>query len=116
VNALPEIVATRHESAWSETDIIVPIDCAWFAGHFPHRPILPGVVQIGWAVHFAAALHRRDAPVRALERIKFKRPVLPGARLVLGLTLGPGGHKLHYEYRDAHTSYSSGTLNFGRNK
>lgn len=55
-----------------------------FAGHFPGRPIVPGVLLIDWAL---AAL--RDAvsdarlnvsPVE-LGTVKFLRPVTPGAEL-----------------------------------
>lgn len=113
MNGLPVVVAQRRDSAHSELDLVVAPDSPWFEGHFPNRPVLPGVVQIGWAVHFARELHDLKPTVAALEQIKFKRPIMPGTRLTLHLTPGQDGQKLRYEYRDAATSYSSGTLNFG---
>lgn len=113
MNGLPDIVATRRDGERSEIDIIVPLDSQWFDGHFPSHPILPGVVQVGWAVHFAALMHGVDAAVQTLEQIKFKRPIEPGARLVLHLKPSEDGGKLRYDYRDGDTSCSSGTLVFG---
>jgi 3-hydroxymyristoyl/3-hydroxydecanoyl-(acyl carrier protein) dehydratase len=113
MNGLPVIIARRRDGAHSELDLLVAADNPWFDGHFPGKPILPGVVQIGWALHFARELHGFDPAVPALEQIKFKRPILPGAQLTLHLMAGADGRKLRYEYRDATASYSSGTLKSG---
>ena len=49
-----------------------------FAGHFPGRPLLPGVYQLEMAR--AAAGWALDCPlaVREVCRAKFRRPILPG--------------------------------------
>lgn len=113
MNGLPIVLAQRHAAAHSELDIEVTADNPWFEGHFPGRLILPGVVQIGWAVHYAGELHGLKSSVRLLEQIKFKRPILPGTQLTLHLTPDRAAGRLRYEYRDAQQSYSSGTLHFG---
>ena len=112
MNGLPKILMRRDDARHTELDIEVTDDNPWFAGHFPEMAILPGVVQIGWAVHFAYAVHGLGPGVRTLEQVKFKRPILPGARLTLTLKVDPPAHKLRYEYKDAEHSYSSGTLLF----
>jgi len=91
----------------------VAADNTWFEGHFPGLPILPGVVQIGWAVHFAGVTCGFDGGVSALEQVKFKRPIRPGARLTLHLKPDAAARKVRYEFRDAEFTYSNGTLNFG---
>lgn len=113
MNGLPTILRQRRDDTHSELDIRVEAANPWFEGHFPQFAILPGVVQIGWAEHFARSLYGFDAGVSALEQIKFKRPILPGAELTLVLTPNLATKKLRYEYRDADTSYSAGILNFG---
>lgn len=113
MNGLPEIIAQRSENSRREIDIRVDAANPWFTGHFPEQPILPGVVQIGWAVHFAGEVCGLGTAVRNLEQIKFRRPIMPGARLTLRLTPSADGAKLRYEFRDADHSYSSGVLNFG---
>ncbi len=113
MNGLPTIVGQRQDAERSELEILVEPGNPWFEGHFPQFAILPGVVQIGWAEHFARTLYGFDTGVSVLEQIKFKRPILPGARLTLVLKPDLPAQKLRYEYRDADTSYSTGTLNFG---
>lgn len=116
MNGLPEVVATRGDAQHSELELIVTADNPWFNGHFPGQPILPGVVQIGWAVHFAGTACAMHADVYALEQIKFRRPILPGARLTLRLTPIADQRKLKFEYRDAEHIYSSGTLDSGNSE
>lgn len=113
MRGLPAVSNERREEGRIELDIEVGADNLWFEGHFPEFAILPGVVQIGWAVHYAHALFGLPTEVRTLEQVKFKRPLLPGARVTLRLAFDAKTRKLRYEYRDAQTSYSSGTLDFG---
>jgi 3-hydroxymyristoyl/3-hydroxydecanoyl-(acyl carrier protein) dehydratase len=113
MNGLPVILAQRADATRSELELGIEADNPWFEGHFPGQPILPGVVQIGWAVHFAHTLHSLGPEVVNLEQIKFKRPIFPGARLTLRLTPSADRQTLRYEYCDAETSYSSGLLNYG---
>ena len=113
MNGLPTVTAERGHANHRELDLLVAADNPWLEGHFPGLPILPGVVQIGWAVHFAGALCGFEGGVSALEQVKFKRPIRPGARLTLHLKPDAATRKLRYEFRDAEFIYSSGTLNFG---
>lgn len=110
---LPTVLAERRSAVESELELLIAEDHPCFEGHFPGQPILPGVVQIAWAVHFAAAFHGLKGGVHTLEQIKFRRPILPGAHLTLRLTPSADRHKLKFEFRDAEHSYSSGTLDYG---
>jgi 3-hydroxymyristoyl/3-hydroxydecanoyl-(acyl carrier protein) dehydratase len=61
-----------------------------FAGHFPGRPMLPGVALVAEAMEAAAAdpaLARAIGPAPRLSVVKFLSPVGPGARLEISLTL-----------------------------
>jgi 3-hydroxyacyl-[acyl-carrier-protein] dehydratase len=52
-------------------------------GHFPARPVVPGVVLLD---HLAAAVEREwNARIARLPQVKFLRPLLPGenAELVI---------------------------------
>jgi len=112
MNGLPTLLGRRDEAGGIELEIEVPADSRWFEGHFPGFAILPGVVQIGWAAHFGHALCGFGPGVRAMEHIKFKRPILPGARLSLSLKPDPAGNRLRYEYREADQICSSGSLHY----
>jgi acyl-CoA synthetase (AMP-forming)/AMP-acid ligase II/3-hydroxymyristoyl/3-hydroxydecanoyl-(acyl carrier protein) dehydratase len=68
-----------------------------FAGHFPGRPIVPGVLLIDWAL---AAL-QEQFPAAALPgelgTVKFLRPVLPGVELRIVATGTAHGFALRIE-------------------
>ncbi|HEY4127604.1 MAG TPA: hypothetical protein VGN70_06125 [Gammaproteobacteria bacterium] len=113
MNGLPKVSAQRGQDGRIELDIEVPAECRWFEGHFPEFAILPGVVQIGWAAHFGHSLFKLGPGVIGMEHIKFKRPILPGARLVLTLKLDAAAGKLRYEYLDGDQACSIGVLHYG---
>ena len=55
-----------------------------FPGHFPHRPVMPGVLQIE-AMAQAAALScveldgpRMDVAIAGIDGARFRKPVVPG--------------------------------------
>ncbi|MBU6469516.1 MAG: beta-hydroxyacyl-ACP dehydratase [Gammaproteobacteria bacterium] len=114
MNGLPTVLARRTEAGGTELELRVEEDNSWFEGHFPGHPILPGVAQIAWAVYYAAELYAGTPTQPGLEQVKFKRPILPGAQLMLRLTRAADGARLRYEYRDAEQSYASGVLDFRR--
>jgi len=58
-----------------------------FAGHFPNRPILPGIFQLEITRMAAEWMQNRPLAVREIAKAKFQRPVLPGEILKLNLKL-----------------------------
>src|ERR1700723_3021483 len=58
-----------------------------FAGHFPERPILPGVFQLEIVRMTAEWIQNRPLAVREISKAKFQRPILPGETLKLNLKL-----------------------------
>ena len=75
----------------------VTINEPYFVGHFPHHPIMPGVMIIEALAQAAAILsfrtmnHRVDERVIyyfvGIDRARFKRPVGPGDTLTLEVAL-----------------------------
>lgn len=73
----------------------VTVNESFFQGHFPHRPVMPGVLiceamaQVGaiFAYSVGGGLDNGKVFVlTGLDRVKFKRPVEPGDQLRLELT------------------------------
>ena len=75
----------------------VSINEPYFSGHFPHRPVMPGVLMLE-ALAQAAALLAFDmlgtTPddktvyyFAGIDGARFKRPVEPGDQLILEVTL-----------------------------
>lgn len=78
----------------------------YFAGHFPGAPILPGVVQLNWAVQFVDRMLPGASADRfaGLARIKFKAPVAPGMLLRYSLRSSPGKVRLQIaSHANVHT-------------
>jgi 3-hydroxymyristoyl/3-hydroxydecanoyl-(acyl carrier protein) dehydratase len=59
---------------------------AWFHGHFPGNPILPGVVQLHWAVLISQSIFGFSVDPVEIKQLKFKSVVTPGGVLELTLT------------------------------
>ncbi len=68
----------------------------WFQGHFPARPIMPGVLivealaQIGGILAYASEPFDAASSlmyVLGIDKAKFRRPVTPGDRLDLECTV-----------------------------
>lgn len=66
-----------------ETTRTVPVDHPAFAGHFPGRPILPGVVLLAWAIEALAGATGEPVETCEVGTAKFLHPVGPGARLAI---------------------------------
>jgi 3-hydroxyacyl-[acyl-carrier-protein] dehydratase len=75
----------------------VTINEPFFTGHFPHRPVMPGVLMLE-AMAQAAALLAFDATgvelddktvyyFAGIDAARFKRPVEPGDQLVMEVLL-----------------------------
>ena len=75
----------------------VSINEPYFMGHFPHRPVMPGVLMLE-ALAQAAALLTFDSMGAApddttvyyfagIDGARFKRPVEPGDQLILDVTI-----------------------------
>ncbi|MDQ6621799.1 MAG: AMP-binding protein [Pseudomonadota bacterium] len=67
----------------NETSLAVPYDHPVFDGHFPGRPILPGVVLLDEALSSIAVATARAARDWRVDSAKFLSPVEPGTQLTI---------------------------------
>ena len=75
------------------------VECTWRApsdhpaltGHFPGRPIMPGVVLLDQAILFAERLVGYPVAAWQIGAAKFFSPVAPGELLVFALNIGEHG-------------------------
>jgi 3-hydroxymyristoyl/3-hydroxydecanoyl-(acyl carrier protein) dehydratase len=76
----------RREGEETIVPFTVPADLAYFEGHFPGAPIVPGVAQIVALAEARARVQWPDlGPSRGLRRVKFKKGLYPGDALELRL-------------------------------
>jgi len=95
-----------------ECDVRVPYDLAIFGGHFPTIPILPGVVQVDWAVNLARAHFQVGGRFKGVTATKFRRLVQPGMNLALTLEHRPESGELRFEYLLGDALVSTGRVLF----
>ncbi|CNI20541.1 putative dehydratase [Yersinia aldovae] len=79
-------------------DLLLPADLLWFRGHFPNSPILPGVAQINWVIHFSNQLLGPLPVVKSIDVVKFQRPLMPENNVTLVLNWEHMNHKLMFKY------------------
>jgi acyl-coenzyme A synthetase/AMP-(fatty) acid ligase/3-hydroxymyristoyl/3-hydroxydecanoyl-(acyl carrier protein) dehydratase len=109
----PEVLSqVETEGEWS-LQLSVPPDLAYFSGHFPKAPVLPGVVQVEWALNLGRRLLNLSGPFAGMEVLKFQQLVRPGDEIQLHLRFDPERSKLYFAYRNDTATCSSGRILLG---
>lgn len=113
---VPDIVSSQVSAGSAVYALDITPDLHAFEGHYPGNPILPGVVQVDWAMRFARdAFAGSSAPVdwsdfAGVEQLKFHKIIKPGERLELHLTWNAAAGKLGFSYESAGERKSSGQI------
>ncbi|MCE1115954.1 MULTISPECIES: AMP-binding protein [Pseudomonas] len=106
----PEVVDQAREDNQLQLQLAVPLDLPCFPGHFPHTPVLPGVVQVDWAIALAAPLLAANLRFAGMEVLKFQQLVRPGDLLQLDLRFEAARGKLYFGYTRAGQPCASGRI------
>jgi acyl-CoA synthetase (AMP-forming)/AMP-acid ligase II/3-hydroxymyristoyl/3-hydroxydecanoyl-(acyl carrier protein) dehydratase len=105
-----EVLAESRSGDTLHYELRVPPALVHFAGHFPGLPILPGVVQVDWAVRLAAENLPAVRAVASIDRLKFMAPVSPGAVLKLTLAHDAARRRVQFAYRLDGRECASGVI------
>ena len=106
----PTVRAVRRNGAQVELDLHIPASLDWFRGHFPRLPILPGVVQVDWAIRYGREHLPLAGEFRGMKNLKFTSPIQPDASITLALEAR--GLELAFGYRAGERAFSSGRIVF----
>lgn len=88
----------------------IPYDLAYFSGHFPSVPVVPGVAQISWAVSIAQRDLCPGLRFGGMEALKFQRLLRPGDQAQLALRWDDARQKLYFTCTVDDAPCSSGRI------
>jgi acyl-coenzyme A synthetase/AMP-(fatty) acid ligase len=112
---VPQIISSEILDNTRQVNFTVNDDLPCLDGHFEGSPVVPGVVQLDWAMHFGRPIVKAGSTFTQMEVIKFKQLMMPGDAVTLSLEFSQEKNKLNYSFRntqDGNIEYSSGRLCF----
>lgn len=105
---------------WQQRDadaavLVLPLDpdLVAFDGHFPQAKILPGVVQLDWAIHYARQAFAMPPRFERMDALKFQHVARPDDQLQLTLGWDAARSVLSFRYLSDHGVHASGRVVFG---
>lgn len=110
----------RHQAQPQQVEIVLHLDpnLFWFGGHFAVQPLLPGVAQLDWAMHYATTLLTPGWRFHSIQNVKFRAPLLPETTVTLALSWQEARQILTFSYQrhdgEARHTASSGKIRLCR--
>lgn len=105
-----ELLAEASDGNRCFYELRVPRTLVHFEGHFPGLPILPGVLQVDWAMRLASEQVPAVRTIVSVDQLKFMAPVPPGAVLTLALTHDAARRRIAFTYRLGERDCASGVF------
>ncbi|MGJ8648587.1 MAG: AMP-binding protein [Marinomonas colpomeniae] len=93
-------------------DFHIPKELIYFDGHFEKTPILPGIAQTHWAIHYGREMFPFEGSFVRLEVVKFQSIIFPNSEVSLELQYDPIKGKLIFKYVSVVGVHSSGRICF----
>lgn len=111
MSSQPQVRAVRRTADAVEIDLFVPRALEFFPDHFPRLGLVPGVVQVDWAITLGRAHLPVTGVFRGVRGLKFQRPIFPDTAVTLTLARS-APHELSFSFRSPAHDYSSGRVLF----
>jgi len=110
---LPHVRELENEAGRVLLEITAPASLLYFDGHFDVAPILPGVVQVDWALHYGRQYFVMPAQFKGMNQLKFQHVIEPEQAVQLELVCDAAGKGLRFSYSSAAGQHSSGRIVLG---
>lgn len=95
-----------------ELSFNIPENLHYFKGHYPDFPIVPGVVEIDWAIKYAKEYLNLNARFIGMEAVKFHAFITPNDNIMLHLNFKKENRKLLFSFTSKTSKLSSGRILF----
>jgi 3-hydroxymyristoyl/3-hydroxydecanoyl-(acyl carrier protein) dehydratase len=109
-----EILDSEISACSATLTLLIKDNLCYFSGHFPSFPILPGVVQIEWAVKYLGEFLHIHTPVLSIERLKFTNPIQPNMHVKLHLTKNTDQSFAQFHFYAQSSNFESISFSQGR--
>ena len=99
----PNFLGIQYSDESNDDQKIIEIDCfipqslAWFEGHYPDQPVLPGVVQTHWVTELSQILFNVKE-FQGINALKFINMILPETPLKLILKLSKETNSVSFTF------------------
>jgi len=109
---VPQLRLLAREEKRIELEVIVPPDLFYFDGHFPEAPILPGVVQLDWAIKYGRQYFDLPLHFQGVNALKFQHVIQASHPVTLELLHDTQKNSLNFRYYSPHGQHASGRIMF----
>jgi acyl-CoA synthetase (AMP-forming)/AMP-acid ligase II/3-hydroxymyristoyl/3-hydroxydecanoyl-(acyl carrier protein) dehydratase len=109
---VPHLRVLQRDAARVELEVTVPADLFYFDGHFTEAPILPGVVQVDWAINYGRQYFSLPPQFQGINALKFQRVIQPEMPVTLELLHDTQKNSLNFRYFSPNGQHASGRILF----
>ena len=104
----PQINHVEENESEVVLSLTIPADLYYFEGHFPQTPILAGVVQVHWAMHYIEQyFDKKIEEHTSVDALKFQMIIAPEYQVKLVLKK-MSDVKVSFNYSSEHGAHTSG--------
>lgn len=109
----PALRVLEQEAGRALLELTVPADLLYFDGHFSVAPVLPGVVQVDWAIHYGRRYLGLQGSFGGINALKFQQMIRPGQPVQLELVHDAAKGSLNFRYFSEAGAHASGRVLLG---
>jgi len=96
-------------------ECMFPATFPGFQGHFPNKPLLPGIIQLASVRIIVEQATGTNLTAKSYTGTKFKLPIEPGQQVAIHISIEPSPHAIQGKFKIRSTAkkiISSGSFAF----
>ena len=109
---MPQMTVLEEGPVRVLLELTVPATLFYFDGHFAQAPVLPGVVQVDWAIHYGRRYFALAPAFNGMNALKFQQVIRPEQPVRLELSHDGANGSLSFRYFSDAGQHASGRVLF----